>query len=266
MKVINGFCKAVLANIRFEHTTLGVKIFFNGVDEEKSYRIVSDVSTFYRSLAIIETFLISRIYLRRRHKKKVTAELALQQMLRQQRAILILQCFVRALLAKQRVAMMQMLFIFTAPKKKGLAHLKKMSSIAMTKLNILLSQHCIFRGMEVTIAGKFFRYQENWYLLVHAEEGHHQIVSGVRCTGNVPITGQIGWPLNAQTIVDEDNLRYMCGNIEELQGKDLVDMDALLTTRLHRLLVFNALPNFIDVVTSKQKGRMAVKLLKYIEL
>ena len=265
MREINRFCRAVLTNIRFEHTTFGVRMFLSGVNEERSYRIVSEVDSFYLNLGIIETFLVRQVYSRRQHKKKLKAELALRLLRRQHSAVLVLQRFIRVVLAKQRVALLHIYALSNAPKKKGSEHIKKMSSIAMMKLNMFLSLYCTFRGVEVTINGKYFKRDDGWCLLIHAKEGGRL---NLLETGKKGMNGsdQGEWPLNAQTIVDEDYIRYMCGNIEELQGQDLVDMDALLANRLHRILVFNALPGFIDVVLSRQKGRMAIKLLKYIEL
>jgi hypothetical protein len=160
---------------------------------------------------------------------------------------------------------MQLHALSLASKKKAVNRTKKMSDIAFSKVHLYLSLYSSFRGLDVTVAGKYFKSSGSWNLLVHVEEGRRKNVSeDIKREMNV--TAQGGWPLNAQAVVDENYLRYMCGNIEELVGQDLVDLDGLLSNRLYRSLVFNALPNFIDVISSKQKGRMAVKLLKYIEL
>jgi hypothetical protein len=98
----------------------------------------------------------------------------------------------------------------------------KMSQIAFQKLNMILSLRAVFRSTEVTIAGKYFRHNGMWNLLIHVEEGRKSRVSeGV--ANEMMVTEHGGWPLNTQTIVDEEYLRYIAGNVEvpRLQALDL---------------------------------------------
>merc|ERR1711968_172160 len=96
MKVINNFCRVVLLeNIRFDHTTRGVRIFVNGVDQDTQYNMVTDVETYYKSLEIIETFLINTIYKTRKERMRIAAEQLILDNIRRGNAILVLQRFIR---------------------------------------------------------------------------------------------------------------------------------------------------------------------------
>ena len=159
-----------------------------------------------------------------------------------------------------------MLKLSTAGTGKRAAATKKMQTIAMRKINMMLTLYADFRGVECTVAGKFFIHQGIWYLLVHVEEGYRRRDINMYLQREMMIKKQGDLPINAQVIIDEDYLRWMCGNIEELVGQDLVDMDALLHNRLYRTIIFHSLSQFIDVHTSYEKRKMIVKLLKFLEL
>ena len=268
MKMINNFCRIVLLeNIRFGHTTRGVRMFVNGVDEDTQYMSVTDVENYYRSLEIIETFLINTIYTVRKEKMRIAAERLIIENVRKGKAILVLQRFIRCSIAKQRVALLSMQKLSKAGRGHKAAANRKMQSLAMRKVNMILTLYSEFRGVKCTVAGKFFKTDDGvWHLLVHAEEGHRRRGISEYSQQKAALAEERGWPINAQAIIDEDHLRWMCGNIEELVGQDLVNMDALLQNRLYRTIIFHSLPNHIDVLTSYEKGKMAVKPLKFLEL
>ena len=267
MKIINNFCRVVLQeNIRFDHTTRGVRMFVNGVDEDTHYTLVTDLETYYKSLEIVENFLINFVYQTRKEKTRIAAEQLIIENRRKAYAVLILQRFVRCSTAKQRVALLHMLRLSEAGRGQRAAAIKKMQSIASRKISMMLTCYAEFRGVKCTVAGKFFINQGTWYLLVHVEEGYRRRDVSMYVKRRMVGNEQVALPINAQVIIDEDHLRWMCGNIEELVGQDLVDMDTLLQNRLYRTIIFHSLPEFIDVHTSYEKGKMIVKLLKFLEL
>ena len=267
MKVINNFCRVVLLeNIRFDHTTRGVRIFVNGVDEDTQYTIVTDVETYYKSLETIETFLINSIFKIRKERMRIEAEQLVIDNRRRRTAILVLQRFIRCCISKQRVALLRILKLSKAERGQRAAAIRRIQSITMKNINMVLTLYAEFRTVQCTVAGKFFVQEGVWYLLVHVEEGFRRRDINVFAKRNMVANEQSSWPINAQIIIDEDHLRWMCGNIEELVGQDLVDMDALLQNRLYRTIIFHSLSQFIDVHTSYEKGKMIIKLLKYLEL
>ena len=126
-------------------------------------------------------------------------------------------------------------------------------------LNLQLWTEISFRGIAFDIAGKYYKHNNRWSLLVHIEEKSSPLGSN----NDEPYYQK----LNTQTILDEDHIRSICLSIEELSNKDLVrDIDLVLSVKKNRWLIFNSLNNFLDVLVSKDKSKIAVKLLKYIAL
>jgi hypothetical protein len=125
-------------------------------------------------------------------------------------------------------------------------------------LNLQLWTEISFRGIAFDIAGKYLKHDNTWSLLVHIEEKSFPLGSN-----NEPYYQK----LNTQIILDEEHIRSICMSIEELSNKDLVrDIDIILSVKKNRWLIFNSLNNFLDVLISKDKSKIAVKLLKYIAL
>jgi len=253
-KEINKICRTVATSLRLEYTTAGARVFINGVDDTTAYKVVSDPDSFYRSTFMLRFYLRQYVSLRRERLTAANARyyLAWDSAKTIQRFFLV--CF-----AKQKVLLIRLRDLLSGISGRNKADrlvLERVSELVYTKLNLKMNLRASFRGVEVIIYGKFFRYRNEWNLFLHIEE----VLDATEAADATRLL-----PLNVQTVVDDGYLRHVVGNIEKLnKSSSGADYNEIMKMQEARVEIFNTVPNFIDVMLSKQKTRMAVRLIKYI--